>query len=264
MHAAQQERSVVIQCTDTDVFVLSVAFSHDIPTKLFVANSDNTIIDIKEIEEQYGTDFCEALLGFHAFTGNDSVSCFAGKGKVKPLVLMQSSTQYIDAFKALGKGWDLPEDTVSTLECFVSELYGYKEKSMAEARFQHFRKTWRLDKTLPPDRDSLGQHCARANYQAAIWRRATEPNPQIPDPTTSGWELDNFLSPRWLTKPCLPDSLKEKLTRCGCSKNKCESSRCSCRANGLVCTDLCSCTDCVNHSFEDVLECDSDTDTDDL
>ena len=38
-------------------------------------------IDINGISQKYGENTCEALPGFHASTGCESVSAFSGKGK---------------------------------------------------------------------------------------------------------------------------------------------------------------------------------------
>ena len=43
------------------------------------------------------------LLGWHAFTGCDTVSAFSGEGKVKPLKLMKNE-KYISTFAATGGG----------------------------------------------------------------------------------------------------------------------------------------------------------------
>ena len=39
--------------------------------------------DIKEIVESLGSDICEGIRYFYAFTGCDNVSRFFGKGKLK-------------------------------------------------------------------------------------------------------------------------------------------------------------------------------------
>ena len=36
-------------------------------------------------------------LGLHAFTGCDSVSCFGGKGKVKPIKILEKSETFQEA-----------------------------------------------------------------------------------------------------------------------------------------------------------------------
>ena len=90
-HASEQSRDVIIRSNDTDVFVLCLAFGHTFPSQLLLAFSDTTLLNIKQVHGHYGKDFCEAVCGLHAFTGCDTVSCFAGKGKVKPLALLQKT-----------------------------------------------------------------------------------------------------------------------------------------------------------------------------
>lgn len=152
----------------------------------------------------------------------------------------------------------------------MCQLYGYQTRSVEEARYWHVRKTCKIDKSLLPlpDLDGLRQHTLRANFQAAIWRRATTAVTAPPDPTSSGWQLiDNHLSPRWTINPPVPDSLKEKFNRCACKKNMCETSRCSCRANDLVCTELCLCSGCLNDDAQPNFsedDSESDSEEDDL
>jgi hypothetical protein len=40
--------------------------------------------------------------------------------------------------------------------------------------------------TLPPCRRSLVQHIRRCNYQIAVWRRADQPDPDIPQKAMAG------------------------------------------------------------------------------
>ena len=43
----------------------------------------------------------------------------------------------------------------------------------------------------------------------------------------------------------VPEAILE-LINCNCIKSKCITNKCSCRANSLVCTDVCNCYDCEN------------------
>ena len=52
-----------------------------------------------------GNDLCDTLLGSHAFTGCETISAFAGKGKVKGLQLLLHKTDYVTLFKTIGKTW---------------------------------------------------------------------------------------------------------------------------------------------------------------
>ena len=49
------------------------------------------IIDINKVSSSVGISVCKALIGMHAFTGCDTVSAFAGKGKSKALKMLTSN-----------------------------------------------------------------------------------------------------------------------------------------------------------------------------
>ena len=38
----------------------------------------------------------DALIGFHSFTGGDITSAFAGRGKIKPLMIMVKNKDHIE------------------------------------------------------------------------------------------------------------------------------------------------------------------------
>ena len=75
------------------------------------------------------------------FTGCDTGSAFVGKGKVRPLKLMQGSTKHIQTFKQLGVVADtLPSDVMEGLENCVCSLYGSpKANSTSAVRYQLFQ-----------------------------------------------------------------------------------------------------------------------------
>ena len=59
----------------------------------------------------------------HVFTGCDTVSAFAGKGKVTPLKLASKNEKYISAFTSLGSQLEVSNELVKILEEFTCELY---------------------------------------------------------------------------------------------------------------------------------------------
>ena len=63
------------------------------------------------------------MLGLPALTGCDSVSCFKGMGKEKPLKLLLKSPTYCDALKHLGDDWDLDESVIDGREKFTCAIY---------------------------------------------------------------------------------------------------------------------------------------------
>lgn len=101
-------------------------------------------------------------------------------------------------------------------------------------------------KCLPPCRNSLRYHTNRANYQAAIWRRTMEPNPETPSPNGFGWiQLENgSLDVQWTTIRPAPEHVLELLA-CSCKKH-CKEGICPCMLNKLNCTDACHSFECSN------------------
>ena len=92
---------------------------------------------------------------------------------------------------------------------------------------------------LPPCRSSLKLHVTRANFQSGIWHRAIFPSPDIPCPSSHGWEVSaNSINIKWLSSKTAPEEVLE-LISCTC-KRSCTTSDCSCWAAGLNCTDMCT------------------------
>lgn len=113
---------------------------------------------------------------------------------------------------------------------------------------------------LPPCQDALKQHTMRANYQAAVWRRALVANPNVPSPDGRGWIVqEGHIQLNWMSLPPAPAALLD-LIMCGYT-GKCSTGHCTCQRNGISCTDACMCGDqCQNphNVWEDPEENDED------
>ena len=61
---------------------------------------------------------------------------------------------------------------------------------------------------IPPDEDSLAQHCRRANYQCYIWRHFHEAEPPL-SPLSHGWKFSStgLLEPVLSTLQAIPDDV---------------------------------------------------------
>ena len=101
---------------------------------------------------------------------------------------------------------------------------------------------------LPPTRDALELHLARANHQAKVWLQSDKVDVVTENPEeTGGWNVvDGHLEVVWLRKPSVPSSCMELVT-CGC-KTKCRTHACVCNKKRQVCIPACGCdTDgCLN------------------
>ena len=111
------------------------------------------------------------LLSFHALTGCDTTSSFSGHGKKKCWKIFQNQPLLVNG---IGRDGEL-----TPIEQFVCCLYGTPaQPTIDHARLHLFAKAKKGLEMLPPTRDALELHVARANYQAKVWLQADkEPLP---------------------------------------------------------------------------------------
>lgn len=278
-HASKEGYTSVMICSeDTDVFIMSVAFASEIPSSLFIkcgSKNRTKVIDVNRVANVCGSDVCKAVIGMHAYTGCDSVSAFAGRGKAQALKLVISDKQTRETFTEVGEEWELSPDLLKRLEAVTCKLYASKTTTTTvnELRYQLFcAKRGEIEShQLPPCRDCLAKHSQRANYQAATWKRCLLQNPQVPSPVGRGWKIEREegveqLVVDWMAGKPAPEAILELLS-CNCTKY-CSSARCVCVANGMKCTDMCRLHNCENQpsaeeeesTLEDAQEFDSDDD----
>ena len=94
--------------------------------------------------------------------------------------------------------------------------------------------------------DTLKKHAMRANYQAGIWRRSLENDPDTLDPVGYGWKSseDGQLVIDWMDGMPAPDAVLEMIA-CHC-KNACIEGECVCLDKSFWCTQMCELQDCSN------------------
>ncbi|KAG1692301.1 Transmembrane protein 164 [Nymphon striatum] len=155
-------------------------------------------------------EYKRSLLGVYCFTGCDTVSAFAGKGKLKALKLLQEEREFVAVFSRLGLSWDVDNNLVNELQKFVCRLYGQKQSTVNELRYKMYcSKNGKVkSEQLPPCHNALKQHILRCNYQARIWRLAFENNPVYPEIHDHGWYLENqAIKIRWMTCQPAPNEI---------------------------------------------------------
>lgn len=251
-HAADHgEDTIIIRSPDSDVTMLACHFQNQIPSRLLVhkkAKTRTIFLNIPAIVQKAGTDLCDALPGLHAFTGCDTTSSFAGKGKKGPLKLCMNDSEYRQAMSMLGRSFALDAATFKRSERSVCRMYGFSNEhdDVNECRYLLFCSKNQQSHNLPPCQDALEKHTQRANFQAAIWRRALEAEPRVPNPDGYGWTTtDDGISIDWMSLPPAPEALLDMIV-CGCT-GFCSTGHCSCNRNGLSCTDACQCGDNCNN-----------------
>ena len=251
-------RTFMIQATDTDVVVISVAmcsilpdceiwvvFGHGKRLRYMPCHTFNSIL---------GTNAPWDLLFFHAFTGCDTVSSFYGIGKKTAWNLLKTMPDMFTLFAKLSTTPDtISSDQMQQLERYVVLLYQRTStlSSVNSARKHMFTQNRKMD-NIPPSYAALEQHVRRAAYQAGhIWGQSLVADPVVPPPEQWGWKRvgdsssssnseNQALSPCWTILPEAASACLE-LIKCRC-KVGC-TGRCSCVKANLMCesTDLCLC-----------------------
>ena len=196
-----------------------------------------------EMARALGPEKTQALPMFHALTGCDTVSCFAGHGKRTAWAVWTALPEVTQALIDLSSALiHVDEDTMQTIERFVVLLYDRISTSndVNKARCKLFAKKGNVE-LIPPTSAALKQHVRRAVYQGGqMWGQALVPAPALPSPSDWGWSStsDQMYEPYWTT---LPEASKvcQELISCTCKKGC--TKRCKCKKAKLECTALCDC-----------------------
>ncbi|KAK3917822.1 Chromosome-associated kinesin KIF4 [Frankliniella fusca] len=250
--AERGSRTVIIRCSDTDIVVLAVSFFHDLQKigleELWVhygVGVNKRFIAAHAIALKLGEERSSALRGFHTFSGCDSVSFFAGKGKRSAWGAWDSKDlELTQAFKSLASPTEnvLSEATMSALERFVVTMYGAQgiTSHVDPAREHLFATDGKPLLHIPPTYGVLVQHTRRAAYQAGqIWGRSLQTDwKNLPSPVGWGWKgTPGSWLPHWSDLDDIWQTCRE-LSVCGCASD-CSTMRCACRKAGVCCALSC-------------------------
>ena len=149
-----------------------------------------------------------ATPGFHAFTGCDFTSAFFGHGKKTGLQLL-IKPNYCETMVDIRTTYTVTDTFIERCEKFVCAMCG-KAQSTSVNHLCYLLFTTRACHTsqLPPCRNSLYHHLQRANYQAAVWKRALTAQANIPSPSGHGWitATEGTLAIHWNSVPPAPDA----------------------------------------------------------
>ena len=210
---------------------------------------------LQPLAEKLGSNVCKGSLGFHALTGSHQTGKFFGFSKLMFWdTYMASAQSTLEAFENLGRVLD--EETEENLANFVLELYmKQRPKSvttLGALRWRLFSIHQRELNRLPPTHKAFRQMLMRAHFTALQWKSSHLPSPELPDPNEYSWKWDEtkeIFESLMTTNPRAPDDSIMELISCGC-KTGCQTDRCRCRKNELLCTEMCRCKDCVNTDIE--------------
>ena len=178
---------------DTDILVVAIGIiTERLRVLIDSGNGDKRKkiwLDSIELSENQR----KALIGFHAFSGNDYISAFFRKGKQICWKKMLESEDFVDTFIEVGNSLDLGDQLQVNIEKYVCNLYSSKESNINEARFKIFEKKQLRSKqitdlsNLPPCKRTLAFHLTRANYVAKLWKSSGTAMVDLPSPCGNGW-----------------------------------------------------------------------------
>ncbi len=221
-------------------------------------------IPMHTVAEEIGVDMSQILPTVHALSGCDSTSAFSGVGKRKWISCVADHPHLINGMKQLGQhASNISEEAVESSIALTSLVYNRKKMAnLNQLRYELFCSKKANSEKLPPTMDAFMQHLKRVNYQSFIWLHAHQKDLNLPNPADCGWKLNESgqLVPDPMTKAAAPDTLLV-FVECAC-KGNCETRRCRCRREDMVCSDLCGCDVeiCENRLVEQFSESDEDSD----
>ena len=203
---------VVFRTNDTDVAVILFGCYEDLDPNLAIwlemglyTNNTQRYINVTKLHQKLGRTLSKALLGIHALTGCDYSASFSRRGKVAPFKKLEKNKRAQIALGNLGEAETVSEETISHIEEYVCEVYGFSKLSSIDAvRLEIFLKKYKLKKKetnsfakklqsnfFSPCRRVLVEKIKRTNFITAKWRSATKASMPSFDPVNCGWSLDN-------------------------------------------------------------------------
>ncbi len=219
---------------------------HDTVDELWLAfgtGKNFRYIGAHELVAYLGPERSKSLPIFHAITGCNTTSTFAGCGKKTAWAVWNTFPEVTDAFLHLASAPRvISSQAMSTIERFVVLLYDRTStcSNINLARKKLFSKKGRSLEGIPLTQAALEQHVRRSTYQACYcWGQALVPFCNLPSPCDWGWiESEGQFEPLWTSLPEAAKSCYE-LISCGCKKGC--TDRCKCKKTALQCTGLCYC-----------------------
>ncbi|CAC5423003.1 unnamed protein product [Mytilus coruscus] len=184
-------KKISIKTVDTDVIVIAISVFKDTEADeiwiAFATGKHFRYIPIHDIAQSLGPLKSRFLPIFHAFTGCDTISSFAGRGKKTAWDTWNAFPEVSAAFRQMT---DQPsticrDSILPLLERHVVLLYDRtsESNSVHEARKVLFAHKGRSIESVPPTREALYQHAKRSVYQAGlIWIQCLLLQPVLPSP----------------------------------------------------------------------------------
>ena len=144
---------------------------------------EKIFIPVHSVWENLDVGVHNNLLAYHALTGSDTTSQFSGHGKRST---WKTYIEYPELLKDLGRSQSV-HACMADIELFIIKLYSPTSKATsANALREELFNRLKDPEKLPPTQDSLFLHALSSHYQALIWYKAAESNPDHRQPEDFG------------------------------------------------------------------------------
>lgn len=190
---------------DTDIPIILLGNECE-NLKVIIDNGSGKSRQVLDLSRSHLTDIQkQALIGTHAFSGNDYVSSFFRKGKKTWWKVIKDDEHLLKAFAELGNEQQISSVILDELQRATCAVYNQRRyKRVNEARASLFWSQFHHGKiadlsALPPCESALALHGARSNYVARMWRLAHKAQQSLDTPVNHGWKED--LSIHWVDIP---------------------------------------------------------------
>ena len=245
------DSNVLVIADDTDILMLLLSYMTDQLTHRVYLQREKSgdVINIFNLWLSIPEAKIKSLLLCHALTGCDTTSGIhnVGKSKLFKNEILETESDAVEIFYEAGSS---SADIKTAGEKLLLPLIcKNRAVSLDELRFTLYKerlssntKKTKVDpRNLPPSSSAASFHSLRTYHQLQEWLGRSL------DPRNYGWfETEGSLEPITFDGPIAPADVLESIS-CKCKKSNCKSGRCSCNAFGLICTEMCSCTDiCEN------------------
>ena len=251
------EKRTFVIAEDTDILVLLCHYYK--PGMSLYMKSEKVSIkrsfwNLKTTCAALGEKLCQNLPFLHALSGCDTTSGLHGIGKGSVL-----DPKKFNELMEIGENFRSSTATREDIRKFgekaLVSLYGGGSNNLNSLRRKKFgNKAMNSIKCvdiqrLPPTEDAAKYHSYRVYLQTQVWLGNHELAPE-----DWGWKVNcGRLIPQTMDNKPVPDALL-KIIHCKC-KTYCGTMSCSCKRNGLFCSDYCGkCQDglCSNIPLDEV------------
>ena len=207
LRAGNCTRTVVIDSTDTDVYVQAAYMSHSLRGDLMI-KCKHALVNCRAM---LPGEIASIVIPLHVISGSDHTSAFCGYGEKKLLVKVAKDPQARELLKQVGESLELDDKVRDQMKKFVlTYTYGGSgDVTCGQARASKWNKLKSKSLVcLSPDADSLNHHIERTNYIS--YCQLNYNMFKHPSPIGHGWELVNGkCRPVRNTVPPLPEQLRD-------------------------------------------------------